>query len=209
MGKNWETKIWENKKQKLLGVQIDRTLSFDEHIASLCRKAGKKLSVLARLSNFMCTNKKRVLMKAFIESQFSYCPLIWMFHSRGVNNKINHLHERSLRIVYKDNISSFEDLLKKDRSFTIHQRNIQSLAIELFKVKGNLSNNIMYDIFQTRKINYNLRSQKDLVFVNSLRYFPSKIWSMVPLEIKNSKYSKKKIEIGSLKIVTVTYVKPM
>ena len=119
---------------------------------------GKKLSVLARLSNFMWTNKETFLMKAFIESQFGYCPLIWMFHSRGVNNKINHLHERSLRIVYKDNISSFEDLLKKDRSFTIHQRNIQSLAIELFKVKGNLSNNIMYDIFQTRKINYNLRS---------------------------------------------------
>ena len=105
----------------------------------------------------MCTNKKRVLMKEFIESQFSYCPLIWIFHSRGVNNKINRLHERSLRIVYKDNISSFKDLLKKDRSFTIHQRNIHSLAIELFKVKGNLSTNIMYDIFQTRKINYNLR----------------------------------------------------
>ena len=91
-------------------------------------------------------------MKAFIESQFSYCPLIWMFHSRGVNNKINHLHERSLQIVYKDNISSFEDLLKKDRSFTIHQMNIQSLATELFKVKGNLLKNIMYDIFQTREI---------------------------------------------------------
>ena len=53
-----KTKIWESKKQKLLGVEIDRTLSFDEHIASLCGKAGKKLSVLARLSNFMCTNKR-------------------------------------------------------------------------------------------------------------------------------------------------------
>ena len=107
----------------------------------------------------MCTNKKRVTMKSFIELQFGYCPLIWMFHSRGVKNKISHLHERSLRIVYEDNISSLEDLLKRDKSFTIHQRNIQSLAIELFKVKGNLSNNIMYDIFQTRKINYNLRPQ--------------------------------------------------
>ena len=153
MGKNWKNKNLESKKQKLLGVEIDRTSSFDGHIASLCRKAGKKLYALARLSNFMCTNKKRVLMKAFIESQFSCCPLIWMFHSRGVSNKNNHLHERSLRIVHKDNISSFGDLLKKDRSFTIHQKNIQSLAIELFKVKGNLSNNIMYDIFQTRKIN--------------------------------------------------------
>ena len=63
-----------------------------------------------------------------------------MFHSRGVNNKINHLHEISLRIVYKYNISSSEDLLKKYKSFTIHQRNIQSLAIDLFNVKGNLSN---------------------------------------------------------------------
>ena len=63
-----KTNICESKKHKLLGVEIDRTLNFDEHIASLCRKAGKKLSVLARLSNFMCTNKKRVLIKAFIES---------------------------------------------------------------------------------------------------------------------------------------------
>ena len=63
-----------------------------------------------------------------------------MFHSRGVNNKVNHLHERSLRIVYKDNINSLEDLLKSDKLLTINQRNIQSLAIKLFKVKGNLSN---------------------------------------------------------------------
>ena len=69
-------KLEKQKFGKLLGVEIDRTLSFDEHIPSLCRKAGKKLSVLAILSNFMCRNKKRVLMKAFIESQFSYCPLI-------------------------------------------------------------------------------------------------------------------------------------
>ena len=61
----------------------------------------------------MCTNKKRVLMKVFTESQFGYCPLIWVFCSRGVNNKINYLYEQSLRFVCKDNISSFEKLLKK------------------------------------------------------------------------------------------------
>ena len=62
-----KTKIWESKRQKYLGVEIDRTLRFDEYIASLCKKSGKKLSVLARFSNFMCTNNKRVLIKAFIE----------------------------------------------------------------------------------------------------------------------------------------------
>ena len=74
-------------------------------------------------------------MKVFIESQFGYCRLIWMFHSSGVNNKIKHLHERSSQIVHKDNISFFEGLLKRDKSFIIHQRNIKSLVVELFKVR--------------------------------------------------------------------------
>ena len=117
-----------------------------------------------------------------------------MFHSRRVNNKINHLHERSLRIVYKDNYSSYVDLLVKDKSFTIHQRNIQSLAIELFKVKRNLSNVIMCNIFKKRTLTYNLRSQTDFVRdcvntrrygLNSLSYFAPKVWDMIPLEIKN------------------------
>ena len=112
-----------------------------------------RLFMLARLSNFMSFKQRRIILKTFIESQFGYCPLIWIFHSRRVNNKINHLHERSLRIVYKDNYS-YVDLRTMNKSFTIHQRNLQSLAIELFKAKRNLSN-----ILKTRTLTYNLRSQ--------------------------------------------------
>ena len=133
-------------------------------------------------------------MKTFIESQFGYYPLIWMFHGRIVNKKINHLHERALRIVYKDYISSFEDLLKRDKSVTIHHRNNQSLAIEL-KVKRNLSTSMLSNIFPTRSISYNLRSQTDFIRsnvstnqygLNSMRCFASKVWQMIPMEIKNS-----------------------
>ena len=99
-----KAKIWGSKKQTLLGAGNDRTLSLDEYIAFLCRKAGEK-SVLDRLSNFLSTNKERVLMKAFIKSQFDYYPIIWMFHSMGVNNEINYLHKRSLGVVYKYDIS--------------------------------------------------------------------------------------------------------
>ena len=124
-----KTKIWESKTQKLLGVEIERTLNFDEHVKSLCKKAGRKLSVLSRLSSYMTVKQKKILMKSFFESQFGYCPLVWMFYSRGINNKINHLHERALRIIYKDNTITFEELIEKDNSFSVHHRNIQSLAI--------------------------------------------------------------------------------
>ena len=118
-----------------------------------------------------------------------------MFHSRKLNAKINHIHERALRIVYKDNNSSFKELLRKDKSFCIHHRNIQSLAIELFKVKNNLSNRIMCDIFETRNFNYNLRSQTDFLRtcvntssfgLNSLNYLATKIWDIVPCDIKST-----------------------
>ena len=142
----------------------------------------------------MSFKERRILLKTLIESQFGYCPLVWMFHSRRINNKINHLDVRSLRIVYKDNYSSYVYLLVKEKSFTILQRNIQSLAIELFKVKRNISNVIMCNIFKKRTLTYNLRSQTDFVRdcvntlrcgLNSLSYFTPKVWDMIPLEIKN------------------------
>ena len=86
--------IESSEQQKLLGVLIDNKLTFDKHINNLCAKAGQKLNAFCRMSSFKSTNKKRLVMKAFTSSQFSYYPLIWMNHSRTLNNKINRIHER-------------------------------------------------------------------------------------------------------------------
>ena len=116
---------------KLLGVTLDNKLNFHEHVSNICKKANLKLHALARISNYMSQNKLRTLMKAFVESQFGYCPLIWMFHSRTLNNRINSMHERALRLVYKHSNLTFEELLRKDNSFSIHHRNLQKLATEI------------------------------------------------------------------------------
>ena len=85
--------IWESIDVKLLGVAIDIDLKFDKNVLKLCSKASQKLSALSRMANLLSFNKGRTLFKAFVESQFKYCPIVWMFHSRHTNNKINRLHE--------------------------------------------------------------------------------------------------------------------
>ena len=106
-----------------------------------------------RVCKYMNQDKLQLLMKAFIESQFSYCPLIWMFHSRILNNRINKVHERTLRLVYNDQGSSFEQLLQRNNSFSIHDRNLQKLATEMYKVKHNLSPSFMHSIFPKHEYN--------------------------------------------------------
>ena len=86
--------------EKLLGVTIDSELKFENNIKELCLKVDKKIYALCHMSSSMSLEKCRTLMKVFIESQFNYCPLIWMLRSRALNNKINHIHERALRTVY-------------------------------------------------------------------------------------------------------------
>ena len=93
-----ETRIWKSKNEKLLGLTIDRNLNFDDHVFTFSKKAGRKLSALSRISNYMSFEKKRILLKAFVESQFGYFPLTSMFHSRKANSKINHVQENNLLI---------------------------------------------------------------------------------------------------------------
>ena len=78
-----ENKIIENKKSvKLLGVITDDKLSFEERILKICNKVSSKLHALSRIPHFLSTHKLKVIMKSFIESQFTYCPPVWMFHKQ-------------------------------------------------------------------------------------------------------------------------------
>ena len=99
----------------------------------------------------MTVDKRKILLNLFIAEQFNYCPLIWMCHGRTLNNKINRIHERALKIVYNSYKSNFKDLLERDHYFTIHERNLQYVDIEAYQVKNGLSPVIVNDVFQFGK----------------------------------------------------------
>ena len=140
-------KIIESHKVTLLGCHIDRELKLNDNVSNKYKTAGKKLNALIRLCNILPFHKKRLLMKAFMESQFAYCPLVGLFHSRALNTKINLLHYRALKFVHQDELSTFQELLIKDNSVSVHHRNIQFLAIELFKVISGNAPFLVNEIF--------------------------------------------------------------
>ena len=118
-----------------------------------------------------------------------------MFCERSSNTRINHLHKRTLRIIYNNNESTFEDLLKKYNSVSIHHKNNRLLGMQLYKVKNNLSTHLMSEIFNLINIDYNLRSRTDFkqspvstvnYGIKSFRYLASKIWNISPLETRNA-----------------------
>ena len=160
-----ETVIRNSISKKLLGVTSGSKLKFEEHIITICQRANRKLNALAKLTTYMELGKRLMLMNTFFNSQFNYCPVIWICHSRPLNNKINRLHEQCLRIIYNDKTSTFKELLEKENSVSIHYGNIQTLAIEMYKVANGMSPEIMNEIFQLReKSHYNLRYTSEFFF---------------------------------------------
>ena len=124
----------------------------------------------------------------------SYCPLVWMCHNGANNNKINRLRERCLQIVYNDKQSSFNEFLERDGSVSIHMRNIQILATEMYKLINNLSPPIMNRVFKLNSDSrYNLRQisqfSRSLVRsvyhgTESISYLGPKIWDILPDDYK-------------------------
>ena len=161
----------------------------------MCRKAAKKLSALQRIANIVDEEKRNLLCNAIMKSQFSYCPLVWMFCLRRSNNLINNIHERALRATFDDHTSNFTQLLVRRKESTIDQRNIQTLLKEIYKFTNNPSSPIIDHMFQFRENSYNLRNFQQLASymkkttkmgLETISYRGSQRWNLVPQEIKES-----------------------
>ena len=104
-----------------------------KHISELCRKASYKLHTLRRIRKYLTVEKAKLLANAFIYSQFSYAPLIWMFANKSSVDKILKIHKRTLQIIYDVYDESSENLLNRSDDIWIHQKHLRYLVIEVYK----------------------------------------------------------------------------
>ena len=137
--KNSKKKLKKIEKQKkanddvtLLGVMIDKNLTFKKHVGNLVRQVHYKLHALRRIRKFLTIEKAKIQGNAFIDSQFNYAPLIWMYCRKTLYSKIQKIHHRILKVVYGID-DSYKNLLLRSNSVSIHQRHLRFLVTEIFK----------------------------------------------------------------------------
>ena len=96
------------KCEKILGIKIDNKSILMPHVRSLCKKTSQKLNAFARVECSLKFEQKKVLLYAFATMWCSYSPVVLMFYDQKLNNHINHIHERALRIVYQNQNLTFD-----------------------------------------------------------------------------------------------------
>ena len=134
-----------------------------------------------------------LLTESYWWIRFLHSSLVYIFHNRTSNNKINLLHEKCLRIAYNDNKPSFQELLDKDKGVTIHVKNVRVLPVEIFKVSNNYWTSLTSKIFDTQNNVYDFRNPFEFARRNarsafngteSISFLGPKIWNIVPSELK-------------------------
>ena len=206
--------VVNSSEEKLLGVHIDSKLSFDHHVSKLCQNASNKLYAFARISPYMDHNKLSILMRAFITSQFQYCPLVWMFHNRQphfdyacsawfpmltkrLTKKIQTAQNKCIRFCLNLNnrahvgIKEFKDI----NWLPTKERFEQCTATNVFKFFNNSAPSYMSEMFSpvgqgriTRrsKNKLNLPFRKTNMGQNGLSYIGPKIWNSLQSDLKSS-----------------------
>ncbi len=176
---------------KLLGIHIDRQLTFNTHVKNTCAKANAKLQALKRLTNYLTLDCKMAVVRSFIVSHFIYCAPLFHFSGKKHRDKIEKILCRGLRYVFNDYESTYEELLKKAEMCSVELLREKAIICEVYKCLHGLGPHYMREIFQSTGVD----SRKGPTFVqprvnttyfglHSLRHRGPKLWNALPMATK-------------------------
>ena len=182
-----DTMLTSQAVVKLLGINIDRHLTFSDHVNTLCKKAGRKLNVLCRMSNMLDVSSRRTLSNSFILSQFEYCSCIWHFTNVSEMKQIEKLQKRTLRHVYNDFSSTYGELLQMNNTCLMYVKRLKKIALEVYNIVNKNSPIYLHDMFLLRENTYNLRNNFKSVSIpkfscvkygkRTFKYEGAKLWN--------------------------------
>ena len=147
----------------------------------------------AESENFLTLEQAKLLANSFVNSQFGYAPLIWMFTRKNLMLEVNKIHWRNLRVVYDDCNSTYEELLASRNDISIHQKHLRHLTIEVYKSLMNLSSEFMWPFFKNKSIPYNFRNGNICILpparsthygINSVPFGGSLLRNNLPISVK-------------------------
>ena len=182
---------------KLLGVHMDRHLNFDIHISEICRKAGRKLNVLGRLSKSLDIESKKVLFHNFILSPFEYCPAVWHFSSRENMKTIEKFQKQALQFIHNDYDYGYSDLKAKSGRPLLYVQRLRSMLSLLAKCTDKKAPKYLSDMFPINENSRCLRKPNQLKISkfntvkygrNSISYERCKLWNDLDEQAKASKF---------------------
>ncbi len=176
---------------KLLGIHIDRQLTFNTHVKNTCTKANAKLQALKRLTNYLTPDCKMAIVRSFIVSHFIYCAPLFHFSGKRYRDKMEKILCRGLRYVFNDYDSTYEELLNKAEMCSVELLREKAIICEVYKCLHGLGPHYMREIFQSTGAD----SRKGPIFVqprvtstyfglHSLRHRGPKLWNALPKATK-------------------------
>ena len=187
-------KIRESQNVELLGLKIDNRLTFIDHINMLCRRASYKLHALGRIRKYLTLEKSKLLYNAFINNQFNYASIIWMFCRKQDYLEVEKIHYKALKIVYNSN-ECYEELLIQNNEVSIHQKQLRTLSTEIYKSLTDVNPDFMKNYFSFKEIPFSLRNGSALKIpsarstyygINSIHFRACVLWNKLPNPLKES-----------------------
>jgi len=178
---------------KLLGVNIDSKLTFDNHVQTICKKASRQLKVLLRFKNLLGKNERELLFNTFILSCFNFCPVVWNFCGKSSLKLIEKIQERALGFVVNDYKSTYDELLTMTGRCTMHVARLRIFAIEVFKCVNKINPKFLNDVIIRKEMTIELRDPQILYVPKfskvkygkrTFSYFGPHIWNQLPSSFK-------------------------
>ena len=186
--------ITSEESVDLLGIEIDNKLNFNSQIGSLCKSAAGQLNTINAYNKYINFEAKKALLESFVQSNFNYCPLVWMLTSPKSMRKIESIQERALRLLFDNYDNTYENLLERANKPNMVTRMHRSLAIEVYKTLNGYNPSYMKDVFMknsratTRRPNdIIVQGYKGITYgKNSLRVIAPTVWNKLPNDLRTA-----------------------